>query len=135
MTDTRILSLLSLILLLTTISVTLNSAQAQDIENGKRVFKRCSTCHFVDRKANKVGPSLLNVMGRQAGSVQGFRYSPAMVKAGEDGLIWNRQTLKTYLHSPQATVKGTRMASVRINNDSEIDDLIAYLESFKKDEQ
>lgn len=132
---TRILFILSAGLTGFTLFSNISSAQAQNIENGKRVFKRCIACHFTDREANKVGPSLLNIIGRQAGTKHGFRYSPAMIKAGEDGLIWDQETLKNYLHNPRAVIKGTRMTSVRINDDAEIEDLVAYIKSFDSHEK
>ncbi|WP_297323199.1 c-type cytochrome [uncultured Bartonella sp.] len=104
-------------------------ADAADIENGKIVFKRCVACHNADKPDNKIGPTLQHIIGRQAGSLEGYRFSPAMVNAGKEGLLWNRDTLINYLHSPQTMVKGTRMASIRLTNENDIDDLIAYLNS------
>lgn len=105
------------------------NAGAADIENGKIIFKRCIACHNADKPENKIGPTLQHIIGRQAGSLEGYRFSPAMINAGKQGLIWNRDTLINYLHSPQAMVKGTRMASIRLTNETDIDDLIAYLNS------
>lgn len=107
----------------------MSATHAADIENGKIVFKRCAACHNADKPDNRIGPTLQGIIGRKAGSLDGYRYSPAMVNAGKDGLIWTRETLMTYLHNPQGLVKGTRMASIRLNNDSDIDDLIEYLKS------
>lgn len=118
-----------LCLIIFSLDTFISFAHAADVENGKIVFKRCVACHNADKADNKIGPTLLGIMGRPAGTLEGFRYSPAMVAAGKDGLIWTRDTLVNYLHNPQALVKGTRMASVRINNDSDIDDLIDYLKS------
>jgi len=100
---------------------------AGDSDEGGRVFRRCVACHYADEEKNKVGPSLKNLIGSQAGSKEGYRYSPAMSKAGQEGLVWNRETLIEYLRNPQAMVRGTRMAAVRITSTKEIDDLIAYI--------
>ncbi len=107
----------------------ITGTHAADIENSKIVFKRCAACHNADKPDNRIGPTLQGIIGRKAGSLEGYRYSPAMINAGQNGLVWNRETLITYLHNPQGMVKGTRMASIRLNDDSDIDDLIAYLES------
>ena len=107
----------------------ISETHAADLENGKIVFKRCASCHNADKPDNRIGPTLQGVIGRKAGSLEGYRYSPAMVNAGNAGLIWTKETLMTYLHNPQGLVKGTRMASIRLNNDSDIDDLIEYLKS------
>lgn len=54
-------------------------AHAQEAADGQRLFQqRCGACHQVDSTRNGVGPHLQGVVGRAAGSVEGFRYSPAM---------------------------------------------------------
>ncbi|MHC5307249.1 c-type cytochrome [Bartonella sp. LJL80] len=110
-------------------STLIPDVHAQDIENGYRIFRRCVACHYADKNANKVGPTLLGVIGRTAGTAEGYRYSPAMVDAGKNGLIWSKESLTAYLHDPRGMIKGTRMAAVKIKNDQEIDDLLAYLKS------
>jgi len=102
-------------------------ASAADADHGQKLFQRCAACHYADRKGNKIGPSLNHVMERQAGTEAGYRFSPAMVNAGKNGLVWNKQTLTDYLHNPQAMVRGTRMPPVRNMTEQDIDDLIAYL--------
>ena len=42
------------------------------------VFNKCKACHSVDEPKNKVGPNLVGVFGRPAGTVEGFKYSEAM---------------------------------------------------------
>jgi len=108
---------------------------AGNSENGAQVFRRCVACHYADEEKNKVGPSLKNLIGSQAGTKDGYRYSPAMNKAGEEGLVWNRETLIEFLRNPQAMVRGTRMAAVRITSDQDVDDLIAYIIKASQDEE
>jgi len=107
-------------------------AQAQDAAAGEKVFNRCKACHVADTDQNKVGPSLKGVMGKKAGTHEGFKFSPAMVKAGEDGLVWNEETLAEYLHGPKAMVKGTKMAFAGLKKDQEIADVIAYIKQFSE---
>lgn len=102
-------------------------ASAQDIEAGKAAFRKCGACHTVDTTTNKVGPHLGDVMGRTAGTVEGFRYSKAMKEAGDAGLVWNEATLSEYLAAPRAKVPGTNMAFAGIKNASELENLVAYL--------
>ncbi len=53
-------------------------AQEGDAEAGATVFKKCATCHVIDKDQNKVGPSLQGVIGRTAGTHADFKYSQAM---------------------------------------------------------
>ena len=107
-------------------------AQAQDAAAGEKVFGRCKACHVADTDQNKVGPSLKGIIGKTAGTHEGFKYSPAMVKAGEGGLVWNEETLAEYLRGPKAMVKGTKMAFAGLKKDDEIANVIAYLKQFSE---
>jgi cytochrome c len=102
---------------------------AGDVEKGKAVFKRCQVCHVHDTKTNKVGPHLGDVIGRKAGSVEGFHYSDAMKKKGEEGLVWTEENIATYLKDPKAFVPGNKMVFVGLKKDDEIADVIAFLKS------
>lgn len=82
-------------------------AHAQDAADGQRLFQqRCGTCHQVDSTRNGVGPHLQGVIGRTSGSVEGFRYSPAMQSSG---ITWDAGQLDTFLTNPAGLVRGTRM--------------------------
>lgn len=103
------------------------SAQEGDAEAGATVFKKCSACHVVDKDQNRVGPSLMGVMGRTAGTHPNFRYSPAMVEAGKNGLVWDEAALREYLQDPKAKVKGTKMVFPGLKKEEDITNVIAYL--------
>lgn len=109
-----------------------SNAQAQDAAAGEKVFNRCKACHVADKDENRVGPSLMGVIGSTAGTHPNYQYSPAMVEAGKNGTVWNDQTLTEYLKNPKAMVKGTKMAFAGLKNDKDIADVIAYLEQFSK---
>jgi cytochrome c len=74
-----------------------------------------------------MGPSLAGVIGRQAGTLDGYKSSKAMVADGESGLVWEEATLSTYLANPRAVVKGTKMAFLSLKKEDESADVIAYL--------
>jgi cytochrome c len=114
------------------IGVLLTSASsAQEVGDaaaGEAVFKKCITCHAVgDNARNKVGPVLNGVVGRTAGTFPEFRYSEAMVKAGEGGLTWTPENLAKYLHSPKELVPGNKMSFPGLKEQADIDNVIAYL--------
>ena len=97
---------------------------------GQMVFKRCAACHQVGPDAkNRVGPNLTGVVGRTAGTDEGFSYSDAMMTAGANGLVWNEETLSAYLADPKAVVKGNKMAFVGLKSEDDRKAVIAYLEA------
>lgn len=68
---------------------------------GGRAFLRCASCHSLKVGVHKAGPSLNGVIGRRAGSVEGYHYSKDLKKAGEKGLIWNHQTVHDFIGDPK----------------------------------
>jgi cytochrome c2 len=103
-------------------------AQAGDAAAGAKVFKKCKACHYVDRKRNKSGPHLVNIVGRAAGAVEGFKYSKAMAGSG---LVWDEATLAGFLAKPKKYLKGTKMSFSGLRKDTDIANVISYLKSRK----
>jgi len=107
-------------------------AMAQDdlVAAGEKVFKKCAACHAVGEGAkDRVGPSLNDIIGRTAGTEEGFKYSPAMVKAGEGGIVWSSETLDTYLADPKADIPGNKMAFPGLKKEEDRQAVIAYIQS------
>jgi cytochrome c len=117
---------------LTIVVLAAGQAAAQDAAAGEKVFAKCKACHVADADTNKIGPTLKGVIGRTAGTLQGFKYSKAMVDAGAGGLVWDDANLTTYLQNPKAMVKGTKMAFPGLKKDDEIANVIAYLKQFSQ---
>lgn len=105
------------------------AAGAQDVDKGAVVFKKCAACHNVDNDKNKVGPHLLNLVGRKVAAVEGYKYSNGMVEFGTTHEVWDEALLTTYLEKPKEMVKGTKMAFVGLKKPEEIADLIAFMKS------
>jgi cytochrome c len=106
-------------------------ASAQDAEAGKKLFTKCAPCHAVGPGAkNKVGPEQNGLIGRKAGSVEGFNYSPAMKNSG---ITWDEATLNEYLTDPKKKVPGNKMLFPGVKDEIERGDLIAYLATFNAD--
>ena len=61
------------------------SGAAQDATKGQSVFNQCKACHMLDKAL--IGPPLKGVVGRKAGSVDGYAYSTLMKAAGDAGLV------------------------------------------------
>jgi alcohol dehydrogenase (cytochrome c) len=102
------------------------ASAAGDAAAGKAVFaNQCSSCHTTEVGKNGFGPSLAGVLGRKAGSLAGFNFSPAMAQAG---LTWDEKTLDLFLTSSTKEVPGTSM-SVVLPNAMDRANVIAYLET------
>ncbi len=107
------------------------ATQAADAERGARLYKKCKSCHQIGAGAkNRVGPHLDEVFGRKAAFVEGFRYSPAMERAGADGLTWTTEKLDIYIENPKSLVTGTRMSFRGIADASDRADLLAFLRQY-----
>jgi len=100
-----------------------------DAEKGKKVFNKCRACHNADVEKNKVGPHLVALFGRDAGAVEGFNYSDAMKNSG---IVWDEETLEAYLKDPKGYIPGNKMPFAGIKKESELEDLLAYLEEATK---
>ncbi len=101
-----------------------------DAAAGKAVFGKCMACHTVDQPKNRVGPTLMGVVGRPAAAVGDYaKYSPAMKKAGTDGMVWDEKTLAHYLAAPKMAVPGTKMMFAGLKSEADIADVIAYLKA------
>ena len=102
---------------------------AADAGRGEQLYKRtCQSCHATDPAARNVaGPRLLGVVGRRAGAVEGFRYTPAM---SSSGITWSRENLDAYLANPRGKVPGTAML-ISVANPTDRSDLLDYLETLK----
>jgi cytochrome c len=100
-------------------------------EDGAEVFKKCRACHEIGPGThNKVGPVLTGIIGRRAGTIEGFAYSPANKKAGADGWVWTEEKLLQYLTNPRQAMPGNRMAFVGLADEQDRADLLAYLKTF-----
>ena len=106
-------------------------ALSGDVKKGKRVFNKCKSCHMADKEKNRIGPHLVNLFGRTAGTVEDFKYSPAMK---ESGIVWSPETLTEYLKKPKDYIPGNKMVFVGLKKDKQIVDLIAFLEETTKKE-
>jgi len=88
----------------------------------------CRGHSFTD-KANKVGPSLVGVVGRKPVTAEDFVYSDAFKKYAETASAWDDATLDAYLKDPKAVVPRTKMAFAGIKDDAVRADLIAFVKT------
>ncbi len=117
-----------------------------DPAKGEAVFKQCMACHRIGPDAkNLVGPVLTGVVGRQAGTAEGYNYSALNKAAGENGLVWTDELIAQYLPDPNAFLKkfltdkgkadlanGTTKMTFKLANEQQRADVIAYVKTFSK---
>ncbi len=98
---------------------------AGDLENGRRVFARCRSCHTITEGGpNMTGPNLYGMFGRTAGTHPGYNYSPAVKAAG---FAWDAERLDHWLENPRTFLRGTKMSFAGIPDATDRRDVIAWL--------
>ena len=105
-----------------TVPTAFAASAAPDATRGEQIYARCLACHAL--AFDRVGPRHCGLLGRKAGSVAGFAYTPAM-KASR--LVWNAETLDRFLENPMRVVPGTAMTYAGVPDKQDRADLIAYL--------
>jgi cytochrome c len=110
--------LLSIVALATATAV----AASADLKLGQATFARCAGCHSMNYDID--APRLCGLLGRRAGTVPGFDYSPALKRSG---IVWNARTLDRLLADPVKAVPGTTMTTGAVPRRAERDALVAYL--------
>lgn len=102
------------------------AALTGDPAKGEKLFIQCKACHVLEPGQNRVGPSLAGIVGRKAGSIEGFSYSAANKNSQK---IWDEETLSAYLEAPQKAMPGTKMAFAGLKKPQDRADVIAYLKT------
>jgi cytochrome c len=118
-----------------------------DATAGERGFKKCKSCHMIVSdagdtivKGGRTGPNLYGVVGRQAGSLDGFRYGKSLIAAGEAGLSGDEEQFVTYVQDPRAYLrdylsdsKAKSKMSFKLRKADDAADIWAYLTSVSAD--
>lgn len=78
-----------------------------DAARGEREFNKCRACHMIAADdgteiftGGRSGPNLHSVIGRAAAGLEGYRYSPSLIAAGEAGLVWDEETVVAFATDP-----------------------------------
>ena len=112
-------------------------AQDGDPEAGEKVFKKCSACHKVGENAkNAVGPVLNGVVGRAAGTYEGYKYGTGLIAANENGLVWTEENIFGWIGNPRAWIreylgddKAKAKMTFMLKKEQDRHDVIAYLKT------
>ena len=101
-----------------------------DAERGRTAFHSCRTCHYPEQGVgHNNGPALWDIVGRQAGSQQGFDYYSDTMRRSK--VIWTEAYLDAWLADPEAFMPGTTMIALPIADAGKRADIIAYLKTFR----
>ncbi len=102
---------------------------AADIAAGEKAYKKCAACHVADKEQNRVGPHLVNIVGRPVASVEGFGYSGALDELGGE---WDLDRLSAWLENPREFAPGNRMSFRGVSDEQDRADIIGYLQSLSQ---
>jgi len=96
-----------------------------DPAKGEAIAKKCQTCHdFTKGGPNKVGPNLWGVIGRQAGTHEGFAYSDGVKAVGKP---WTYEMINHFIAGPKNYIAGTKMTFPGLPKVEERAEVIAWL--------
>ena len=95
------------------------------VEHGQKVFKKCSACHSIKKGGrNNIGPALYNVLGRNMGALEDYKYSKALIAFGKD---WTFEEMNNFLIKPTSYIKGTKMAFAGLKKEKDRASVILYM--------
>ena len=95
------------------------------VEHGQKVFKKCSACHSIKKGGrNNIGPALYNVLGRNMGALEDYKYSKALIAFGKD---WTFDEMNNFLIKPTTYIKGTKMAFAGLRKEKDRASVILYM--------
>ena len=98
-----------------------------DLATGEKVFKKCAACHSIVKGGkNNIGPALYNVVGRNIGVADNYKYSKALVAYGT-GKQWTFEELNGYLTKPAKWIKNGKMAFAGLRKEKDRASVILYL--------
>ncbi|MCE8518487.1 cytochrome C [Ruegeria pomeroyi] len=112
-----------------------------DAAKGEKGFNKCKSCHMIETpagetivKGGKTGPNLYGVVGRAAGTYEGYKYGDSLVAAGEKGLVWDEESFVAFTQDPKSflnTYLGETAAKSKMTFKlkSGGEDVFAYLQS------
>lgn len=87
-------------------------AQDGDAAAGEKEYRKCKACHMIQTpegedivKGGKVGPNLYGVIGRAAGTQEGYKYSDALIQLKDSGEVWTVEDIAAYITDPNKFVQ------------------------------
>ncbi|MFU8776550.1 MAG: c-type cytochrome [Roseovarius sp.] len=120
----------------TLVALSLPAFADGDAAKGEKEFNKCKACHMIASdsetivKGGKTGPNLYGIVGRTAGSVEGFSYSDGLAAKGTEGLVWDEEELAAFLKDPNDYLGSRSKMTFKLAKGGE--DVAAYLATFSE---
>ena len=119
------------------------SIAAGDTAKGEKTFKKCKSCHMIVDDSGKTivkggrnGPNLYGILGRTAGSIDGFKYGKSLATLGKAGFVWSEIEFVAYVADPKKYLvdklddkKARSKMSYKLKNEADALNIWAYLVS------
>ncbi len=100
-----------------------------DINEGIKITKKCEACHtFTKGGKNKLGPNLYQITSRKVASVEGYKYSKALIEIDKN---WSNENLDSFLKNPKKWEPGTKMSFIGLKDPQDRANLILYLQNLQ----
>jgi len=100
------------------------------VDAGESLFvAECRRCHVANSTDPSYGPTLDGVIGRLAGSVEGYEYSEALAGSG---IVWTKAALRAWMEDNKGFMPGTKMRHIGITDRTVQDFILAYLASLSQ---
>ncbi len=122
-----IMRLLLIIIIIAMMATKISYAEeaSHNMVMGKKIFiQKCAACHSFNAEDDMMGPHLINIIGRKAGSLKGVEYSRAMKKSG---IIWDKKSLNQFIKNPAGFIPNNKMSVAGINKLAQRKALIDYM--------
>jgi cytochrome c len=112
--------------------VALTAAARADTSDAKLAFNNaCRTCHSYEPGDHRLGPSLHGVVGRKAGSIEGYGFSSAM---RQSSIVWDEANLDAFIANPENVVHGNAMKPFGgIADPAQRKEIIGFLKSISSE--
>ncbi|WP_417728774.1 c-type cytochrome [Roseovarius sp.] len=120
----------------TLVALSLPAFAEGDATKGEKEFNKCKACHMIASdsetivKGGKTGPNLYGVIGRVAGSVEGFKYSDGLAAKAAEGMVWDEAELAAFVKNPNDYLGSKSKMTFKLAKGAE--DVSAYLATFSQ---
>ncbi len=105
-----------------------------DVDAGKKVSRKCSACHSLKEGGKTlVGPALWDIVGKNIGAIEGYKYSSVFQELNASGKTWTYENLNEFLTSVKAFAPKTKMSFAGLKKAEDRANLLAYFQTLSNE--